>query len=230
MYSKSIQDEEFGIVKLRRLANASSIKISMSQQGNLQATLPKLTPSRYVKKIIDSSRPELRKIIEKSGVRTYGSGMRIGKSHYIIIKPASTLRSIKKSSNIIIYKPKNLEIDSQEVQQEIRKKIISALQSEAKKYLPERLKILAMQNDFNYKRVRFSHAKTRWGSCSSSGTISLNIALMNLPFELIDYVLIHELCHTKEMNHSRHFWKLVSISDPDFMRHRREIKKYSPTI
>ena len=72
MYSKSIQDEEFGIVKLRRLANASSIKISMSQQGNLQATLPKLTPSRYVKKIIDSSRPELRKIIEKSGVRTYG--------------------------------------------------------------------------------------------------------------------------------------------------------------
>ena len=53
---------------------------------------------------------------------------------------------------------------------------------------------------------------------------------MNLPFELIDYVLIHELCHTKEMNHSRHFWKLVSMSDPDFMRHRREIKKYSPTI
>ena len=53
MYSKSIQDEEFGIVKLRRLANASYIKISMSQQGNLQATLPKLTPSRYEKNIID---------------------------------------------------------------------------------------------------------------------------------------------------------------------------------
>lgn len=230
MPAESITDEEFGIVKLRRVSNARSVKISMSQHGVLQATLPRFASVRHVRKLIDSSRPSLRKIIASSDIKIYSDGMRVGKNHYIIIKPGTSLKSTRKSPTITIYKPPALNPKDQAVQAEIKKHVTNALRSEAKKYLPERLKILAKQHGYQYSQVRFSHAKTRWGSCSSNGTISLNIALMNLPFELIDYVLIHELCHTREMNHSRDFWNLVAKADQHYALHRRALKKHSPTI
>ena len=112
----------------------------------------------------------------------------------------------------------------------IRSKILAALRKEAKSYLPRRLSFLAEEHGFSFARSKITHSSSRWGSCSSSGTISLNIGMMNLPFELIDYVIIHELCHTRHMNHSTKFWDEVYKFDPQYKMHRNELKKYSPYI
>ena len=103
-----------------------------------------------------------------------------------------------------------------------------ALRKKAKNDLPVRLEQLAAQCGFVYKKSRLSSAGTRWGSCSSQGTISLNIYLMSLPKELIDYVIIHELCHTKHMNHSPQFWQLVAAHCPEFKLLRRRLKQHHP--
>jgi len=96
----------------------------------------------------------------------------------------------------------------------------------ARDYLSTRLKQLAALNGFRFRKFRLSSARTRWGSCSARGTISLTWRLIMAPPEIIDYVIIHELAHTREKNHSRAFWNLVAEQMPDYLRKRRWLKKY----
>lgn len=110
----------------------------------------------------------------------------------------------------------------------MREAEIKALRARAKAWLPRRLAVLAFKRGFVYSGVRLGFQRTRWGSRSSSGTISLNIGLMNVPVELRDYVIWHELSHTKHMNHGPDFWEEVAKHDPDFKAHRKELKNYSP--
>ena len=86
----------------------------------------------------------------------------------------------------------------------------------AKNYLAERTIKLARKYNFTLRQIRIRNQKTRWGSCSTSGNISLNYKLMKYRKEVINYVIIHELCHLKEMNHSKKFWKLVEKILPGY--------------
>lgn len=104
------------------------------------------------------------------------------------------------------------------------------LMKKAKDYLPYRLDFYAKKHNYKYINLRFSHANTRWGSCSSSGTISLNIGLMNLPETLRDYVILHELAHINHMNHSTAFWAEVARHDPHYKRHRKALKMFTPGV
>lgn len=72
--------------------------------------------------------------------------------------------------------------------------------------------------------IKLSTAKTRWGSCTSSGTVRLNLQLIKLPQYLIDYVVVHELAHLREMNHSAAFWRVVGSACPDYAKLRSELK------
>jgi len=87
---------------------------------------------------------------------------------------------------------------------------------EAKKHLVERLDELCKRNGFKYNRVFLKNQKTRWGSCSDKNNINLNVNLVSLPDELIDYVILHELVHTRIKDHSHRFWEELSkvVEDP----------------
>jgi predicted metal-dependent hydrolase len=82
--------------------------------------------------------------------------------------------------------------------------------------LGERLSFVSDQTGLTYSRLQIRRQRTRWGSCSGSGTISLNVCLLFLPPAVVRYLLVHELCHTKEMNHSVRFWSLVAVHEPEY--------------
>ena len=226
-----IEDSEFGTVSVRRQVKSSHIRIRVAPDGSLRVSVPPYTPLFMVKRMLNSSRDEIRDMLESNRPKlNYQNGSEIGKSHSLLVRSGQTLKVERKSLHIIVTLPDSLKLSSPEVQGELRKQTIAALRREAKGYLPKRLQYLAEQNGFSYQRVRFSHSSGRWGSCSSTGTISLNIALMKLPFELIDYVLIHELAHTKQMNHSPDFWQIVETYDPKYKIHKKQLKNEMPTI
>jgi predicted metal-dependent hydrolase len=78
-----------------------------------------------------------------------------------------------------------------------------------------------------YNRITIRSQKTRWGSCSSAGNLNFNIRLADVPEELLDYVIVHELAHRREMNHSTDFWKIVEREIPDWRERRKRLKEYS---
>lgn len=103
------------------------------------------------------------------------------------------------------------------------------LRKKAREYLPERLREIADSCGYKYSRVSLKYMKTRWGSCSSKNNINLNISLMTLEKELIDYVLLHELVHTVEKNHGEGFWARLLIHMPD-ARVRNKVLKSRKVI
>ncbi|MFZ3009840.1 MAG: SprT family zinc-dependent metalloprotease [Candidatus Microsaccharimonas sp.] len=227
-----IHDEEFGKITIRRSARASQVRLRVAPDGTLRASLPLYAPTFLVKRLIKSSRDELRQLLSQSQPETtYQQGMRVGKSHSIMVEPTNGVLNVSRKGQLIIVRlPRSQTMSEPIVARAVRDVIISALRIEAKSYLPKRLAYLANKYGFRYQKVRFSHASGRWGSCSTQGTISLNIALMKLPFELIDYVLIHELAHTRHMNHSQEFWNEVAMGDSEYKIHRRALKVEAPTI
>jgi len=228
----TINDEEFGAITVRRSARATQVRLRVAPDGTLRASMPVYAPLFLLKRLVKSSRTQLRSMIEQAQPLThYTDGQQIGKSHTLLVRRGGMkVVATRSKQHILVTLPQGVGLSDPEVIRKIRDASIVALRVEAKSYLPKRLKYLAEQRGFRYTKVRFSHASSRWGSCSSTGTISLNIALMKLPFELIDYVLIHELAHTVELNHSDKFWKLVEQGDPQYRQHRKLLKEEAPSI
>lgn len=93
----------------------------------------------------------------------------------------------------------------------------------AHEQLGNELAKVAAESDFRYGRAQIRRQRTRWGSCSASGTISLNVCLLFMRPQVVRYLLIHELCHTRHMNHSAKFWALVASFEPDYRALDREL-------
>ncbi len=83
---------------------------------------------------------------------------------------------------------------------------------------------------FSFGRVSIRNSKTRWGSCSSKGTLSFNYKIIYLPKQVADYLVVHELCHLKEHNHGAAFWLLVAKTIPDYVLRRKELRDFDKTF
>ncbi|NCT54906.1 M48 family metallopeptidase [Candidatus Falkowbacteria bacterium] len=94
----------------------------------------------------------------------------------------------------------------------------------AREIILERLKHFSLLYDLSHGRVSIRNQKTRWGSCSKQGNLNFNYRLVHLREELLDYVIVHELCHLKEFNHGSGFWDLVAKTTPKHRELRRELK------
>ena len=108
----------------------------------------------------------------------------------------------------------------------ISDKELRHMTEEARIIIPERVKYFAKIIGVTYGQITIRHQKTRWGSCSSSGNLNFNCMLMATSPELIDYVVVHELCHRKQMNHSPLFWKEVEEILPDYRNLRSRLREY----
>lgn len=107
---------------------------------------------------------------------------------------------------------------------------ITWYRKQARKVLSERVEFFARQHGMKAGKIRISSARTRWGSCSSKKTLSFTWRLVMAPKEVIDYVVVHELCHLKEMNHSKAFWAQVEAILPDYKSRRKWLKNHGKLL
>ncbi len=223
-------DQVLGKVVVSRGRSSRYVRLGVSPAGDIKVSAPLLTPMYFIKNLVKKSRTELIQMAGKYRTH-YVEDSEVGKSHKLIIEHTQQLPEVIYKKPVIIARVRDeSDILNTDFQSEIRKLVAKALRNEAKAYLPRRIEYIASKYNFSYEKLRFSHAKSRWGSCNSDGTISLNIALMKLPFELIDYVIIHELSHTRYLNHSKEFWGLVQACDSNYKNHRKILKNHSPHI
>lgn len=110
-----------------------------------------------------------------------------------------------------IYCPMDTCFAANDVQAALKRLLADELRREAQRLLPARLEMLAKRHNLSYAKVKIGDPKTRWGSCNRNKVINLSLSLMLLPWHLIDYVLLHELCHTEVMNHGEAFRNLLSV-------------------
>ena len=96
----------------------------------------------------------------------------------------------------------------------------------ARRLVNERIEYFNSVYGFKVGRVAIRNQKTRWGSCSKRGNLNFNYKIVLLPSHLADYIIVHEICHLGEFNHSKRFWSLVAKTVPDYLKVRKELKKY----
>jgi len=228
----TINDAEFGVVTVRRSALSRHIKLKIDPRGAVVISMPVRAPLFLAKSLLAQSRAQIRTYFAKNNtLRTLLlHGDIIGKTHRLSVTAGQGFTSRLQGTGLHITIPATIEPHEPAAQHFIKQAALKALRTQAKAYLSRRLQTLGDEAHFIFSSVRFSNAGTRWGSCSSTGTISLNIWLMQLPFELIDYVIIHELCHTRHMNHSPAFWQSVENLLPDYRERRKALKLQRPYL
>ena len=205
MTLSTLHDPELGSIVLRPDTRARRLTFRM-RDGRLHVSLPPGTPVAEVRKAVDQLRPRLKTMRGAGSLPLIDTDYRID-TRLQIICPAGT------------------DFRNAELQAWLRKVIVEALRHRAKAILPPRLGELARRHGLAFRSVKINTGHTRWGSCSAGKDINLSCYLLLLPARLADYVLLHELAHTREMNHGPGFWALLDrLTDGQAQALRRELK------
>lgn len=220
-----------GEVVVAKRHGTRNIRLSVSAAGRVRVGLPSWLPYSAGIEFAKRRKDWINKHLADHTPHMLMDGGRVGKSYRLkyIHNPHATRTSTRVAGQTIsISSHRRLEDDH--VQKAARLASERAIKREAEKLLPERLEKLARQHLLSYHSVKVKRLASRWGSCSSNKVITLNFFLMQLPWPLIDYVLIHELIHTRHMNHSPDFWNDFERIHPGAKNTRNILKQYRPVI
>ena len=224
-----VPDKDFGQIIIRTRITARNISMRTKPDG-LHVTVPPRCLTSKIMAVIEEYRPKLLEKWQKSAEQPLDLNFRIDAPCFRLHLEEGrfsrfTLRI--NEEDITICCPPRTDFAQKSVQDLLRNAIIRALKKSAQTYLPPLLNELADHYGFKYKKVKITGSKSRWGSCSSTGSINLSCYLMLLPPHLMDYVLLHELTHTKEMNHGPKFWEILNdLTEGKAKTLRAELKQF----
>ncbi|MGE0078069.1 MAG: M48 family metallopeptidase [Bacteroidales bacterium] len=225
---------QIGEVKYGRNSRAKRLTIRIKRTGEIKITIPGTLPFKTAEDFVLSKASWIAEKINeiKTQQKTIPNNFAT-RNHTIVFLPheGNTIRIKYSKPNVEVYYPNELNIEDAPVQKAGKKAIELTYRAEAHEYLPNRLKYIASIHDFKYSKLTIRNSVSRWGSCSSKNNINLSLHLMKLPDHLIDYVLIHELCHTIHKNHGKGFWQLLDVKcEGNAKLYAKEIKKFSTRL
>lgn len=225
-----IPDKDFGriIVRTHRLARNVTMRV---KPDGLHVTVPPYSMSSKVMEVVEQYRERLLEDWKKVGKKPIDLNFRIETPCFRLWleQGGFTCFSVHiTEEGVKIVCPRQVDFSKEEVQRLVRNAIIRAMKRNAEAYLPPLLTALSERYDLPFRRVKITGSKSRWGSCSAAGSICLSCYLMLLPPHLMDYVLLHELSHTREMNHGPRFWELLdSMTEGKAHALRAELRKFN---
>lgn len=224
-----LSDPDFGQIIIRTRSTARNITMRTKPDG-LHVTVPPRSLTSKIRSVIEGYRERLLENWEKTSPKDFDIHFRIEAPCFRLKLAFGQLKCFTLKMNeeeTILYCPQNADFSSESTQRLIRNAIIRALKKAASAYLPTLLQALSERYELPFKRVRITGSRGRWGSCSSAKSINLSCYLMLLPPNLMDYVLLHELAHTREMNHGPQFWELLDELTEGMAHHlRKELRTY----
>ena len=230
-----LTDPELGTIDFVQNERSKHIRVRILSSG-LRVTLPTHATQKEALKFINSIRAKLiqkqeklEKGLEKNNILIDENTRLQTLTFAVEAKPANrkNIYFTLKNNTLNIEFPEGTNCLDKNTQEYFWNGISYFLRKEAKRLLPERTRQLADKFGFYFTGVKIQSSKSRWGSCSREKNINLSLYLMLLPANLIDYVILHELCHTKEMNHGDKFWAWMDkVTDGKSKELRAELKKY----
>lgn len=235
------RDEILGDIEIYPSDRCKSITLSLKYNNKLRVSYPASIDFEYITKFIVSSREKILKSREKmkdmpvakQTIFTPGTQFATH-SHKLVITPVPDTQYMSRKvtdEHIYITYPSVMPAESETLQRFIRKTIDATLDYECRMYIPQRINELQAKIGVRVSDLQFKNLKSRWGSCTSDNRITINTQIMRLPDELIDFILIHELCHILEHNHSKQFHALVNMHvngrEKEFIK---EMKEYSTRL
>lgn len=222
-------DKDFDSIIVRTHKLARNITMRVKPDG-LHVTVPPRSLSSKVLEVVEQYRQRLLEDWKKVAKKPIGPDFHIHAPCFRLWLEQGnftcfSMRFTQEGVKIIC--PRNVDFSLPEVQRLVRNAIIRAMKKNAQEYLPPLLSALSERYHLPFKQVKINCSKGRWGSCSGTGSINLSCYLMLLPPHLMDYVLLHELSHIKEMNHGPRFWELLdSMTEGRAHALRAELRKF----
>ena len=222
-------------ITLYRSKKAKNINISIRPFKGVRVAVPRLASFRQAKQFvvlrkhwIEKHAAQMKQFEDRQTVFNWDTQFKTKYRTLNLIKSKIDVMSYNYTENQLVVKiPESKSILNSDVQDFIVNAIEKTYRLEAKAYLPNRLEKLAKSYGLVYKKIKINNAKTRWGSCSSENNINLSLQLMRLPDYLIDYVILHELAHTKVKNHSTQFWCFLdALTENKAKKLDKELKSY----